>query len=298
MRHWLADTDFAGVRGPALAQLPQAERLLWQKLWQEVAAQLVAAGKHHPEYVRVYANLLLKDGTAPGTIITLPWQEADFRIRYPERRGRIPANPILYLTFDEDTVQAKEKKLFVADLSGNGLHGVGEGVRFSPAGKLGGCLAFAGGSLRLPKSLMNRLSEYTFTAWMYEEDAGGPVYAELDAIVYELNWAMFVNAWNRSRKPDFWKGGQPAGLKIPRGQWYFAAVRLRNGGVDRGIVDIFVNGKRYEVPGQMMDAHDSAFGVFRGKAGMIDEVAVYDRALSEDEIRILYELGNKQAHEK
>src|SRR5262249_20112142 len=38
------------------------------------------------------------------------------RIGYPERRGKIPANPILYLTFDEDTVQVKEKKLFVADL--------------------------------------------------------------------------------------------------------------------------------------------------------------------------------------
>ena len=121
---------------------------------------------------------------------------------------------------------------------------------------------------------------------MYQEDGGGPVYAEFDTIVYELRWDMFVNAWNRSRKPDFWKGGQPAGLTLPRRQWYFAAVRLRNGGVDRGTVDIFVNGQKYEIPGQMMDAGRAAFGVFQG-AGKIDEVAVYNRALSDEEIRVL-----------
>jgi tetratricopeptide (TPR) repeat protein len=39
MQHWLQDADFAGVRGPAsLAQLPEAERQEWQKLWQEVEA--------------------------------------------------------------------------------------------------------------------------------------------------------------------------------------------------------------------------------------------------------------------
>jgi tetratricopeptide (TPR) repeat protein len=37
MRHWQQDKDFVGVRDPkALAQLPEAERHQWQKLWQEV----------------------------------------------------------------------------------------------------------------------------------------------------------------------------------------------------------------------------------------------------------------------
>jgi tetratricopeptide (TPR) repeat protein len=41
MRHWLADTDFTGVRGPAaLARLPEAERPGWQKLWDDVADTL------------------------------------------------------------------------------------------------------------------------------------------------------------------------------------------------------------------------------------------------------------------
>jgi tetratricopeptide (TPR) repeat protein len=36
MQHWLADTDFTGVRGEALARLPEAERRDWQRLWREV----------------------------------------------------------------------------------------------------------------------------------------------------------------------------------------------------------------------------------------------------------------------
>jgi hypothetical protein len=39
MQHWQNDADFVGVRGSeALERLPAAERLDWQKLWQEVEA--------------------------------------------------------------------------------------------------------------------------------------------------------------------------------------------------------------------------------------------------------------------
>jgi serine/threonine protein kinase/Flp pilus assembly protein TadD len=44
MRHWLADADFVGVRGPqALAKLPEGERQPWQKLWDDVANTLAHA---------------------------------------------------------------------------------------------------------------------------------------------------------------------------------------------------------------------------------------------------------------
>jgi eukaryotic-like serine/threonine-protein kinase len=38
LQHWQQDIDFAGVRGAALAKLPEAERQRWQKLWAEVEA--------------------------------------------------------------------------------------------------------------------------------------------------------------------------------------------------------------------------------------------------------------------
>jgi tetratricopeptide (TPR) repeat protein len=42
---WQQNTDFAGVRGAALAQLPEAEQLPWQKLWAEVEALRQRAAK-------------------------------------------------------------------------------------------------------------------------------------------------------------------------------------------------------------------------------------------------------------
>jgi Flp pilus assembly protein TadD len=44
MKDWLADPDFAGVRGPeALAKLPEGERPDWQKLWADVEELLAKA---------------------------------------------------------------------------------------------------------------------------------------------------------------------------------------------------------------------------------------------------------------
>jgi tetratricopeptide (TPR) repeat protein len=44
LRHWQQDADFAGVRGDALAKLPEAaERLAWQQLWADVEKMLSKA---------------------------------------------------------------------------------------------------------------------------------------------------------------------------------------------------------------------------------------------------------------
>jgi hypothetical protein len=45
-KHWKEDADLAGVRDPAaLANLPEAERLEWQKLWADVDATLKKAAE-------------------------------------------------------------------------------------------------------------------------------------------------------------------------------------------------------------------------------------------------------------
>ncbi len=41
LQHWQQDADFAGVRGDALAQLPEAERQLWRELWEDVGQTLM-----------------------------------------------------------------------------------------------------------------------------------------------------------------------------------------------------------------------------------------------------------------
>jgi hypothetical protein len=46
LHSWLQDTDFAGLRGDALAKLPEAERQAWQQLWADVEQTLKRAVKH------------------------------------------------------------------------------------------------------------------------------------------------------------------------------------------------------------------------------------------------------------
>jgi serine/threonine protein kinase/Flp pilus assembly protein TadD len=40
LRHWLEDTDFAAVRGAALAKLPETEQQAWRQLWADVTETL------------------------------------------------------------------------------------------------------------------------------------------------------------------------------------------------------------------------------------------------------------------
>jgi serine/threonine protein kinase/Tfp pilus assembly protein PilF len=50
LRHWQQDPDLAGVRGDALAKLPEADRQPWQQLWVDVLDTLARAeGKTGPE---------------------------------------------------------------------------------------------------------------------------------------------------------------------------------------------------------------------------------------------------------
>jgi tetratricopeptide (TPR) repeat protein/serine/threonine protein kinase len=52
MRYWLADTAFAGLRGPeALAKLPDAEQQRWRELWDQVADALARALPRKPQKV-------------------------------------------------------------------------------------------------------------------------------------------------------------------------------------------------------------------------------------------------------
>jgi hypothetical protein len=54
MLHWQKDDDLAGVREPAaLAKLPEAERLEWQKFWKEVEALRVNAKAEQPKKARI-----------------------------------------------------------------------------------------------------------------------------------------------------------------------------------------------------------------------------------------------------
>ncbi len=52
LRHWQEDSDLAGVRGEALAKLPEAERKAWQQLWTDLDQALRKVNTKHNGDVR------------------------------------------------------------------------------------------------------------------------------------------------------------------------------------------------------------------------------------------------------
>lgn len=52
LRHWQKDSDFSGVRGAGLENLPEAERTDWQNLWAEVEKLLAALERTSKEPIR------------------------------------------------------------------------------------------------------------------------------------------------------------------------------------------------------------------------------------------------------
>jgi serine/threonine protein kinase/tetratricopeptide (TPR) repeat protein len=56
LRHWQQDADFAGVRGDALAKLPEAERHTWQQLWADVEKTLRKANDKDTKDIKKPSN--------------------------------------------------------------------------------------------------------------------------------------------------------------------------------------------------------------------------------------------------
>ncbi len=82
---------------------------------------------------------------------------------------------VLVMNFDKDSFYQKDGQTYVRDRSGRGNDGLCDKVAFTDEGKAGGGLACNGGSLRLKRSLINRLPNYTLTAWVRLDDTNDKV---------------------------------------------------------------------------------------------------------------------------
>ena len=218
----------------------------------------------------------------------------------------MPADAVLVMNFDKDTFFEKDGKTWVRDLSGRGNDGVCEGVSFTPGGKVGGGLACQGGALRIPHSLIDGQANYTITGWCRWDTIAGSDYCLYGSGVSEKEplfvvsvpseRSIFVHAWNKDYDPpNYWLGALTKVGSVPEQGWYFFAVTLRDGGVGRGTLQVTVNETTFPLNSQMVSAHDGrmVYDVigFQMSDAVIDELTVFQRALSDDEIRTLRELG-------
>jgi len=203
--------------------------------------------------------------------------------------------PVLHMTFDEGTVTNRHGHLFVDDVSGAGNHGMGDLVEVVPDGLRGNALALNGGRLELPRMLSNRRREYTISFWIFREAAGKIGYSEFAEhgdVLYSFDHRTFLNAWNRFAKPDCWKGGKASEQSTPAGKWYFLAAAFKAEREYEGTARVMVDDRLFFLPTQSVDNSFPGFGAVEGTDAKIDEMIVLDRALSDSELRDLYERRN------
>ncbi|MCD4726671.1 MAG: LamG domain-containing protein, partial [Pirellulales bacterium] len=234
----------------------------------------------------------------------------------PKPNLEVPPDAALLMTFDKNTILDVSGIIFrIRSLTGR-CNGKDITAQFTPDGKVGGAISIVDGSeVRIPGHIVNRQPEYTVTAWIkrkdnehlwvYNENADGTIY-NFEA---QTNGSVAVRAWHKGRGPspsypggNWMDAGTPEGL-VPANQWVFVAARLVNGQVDRGQLTIRVNDRSYACEQQMV-YHDStqyaSIGSGNGAkedrtsgrgAGLVDELTVYPRALSDAEIETFYQMG-------
>jgi hypothetical protein len=180
------------------------------------------------------------------------------------------------------------------DSSGNGLDGTLNGDPQWVVGQIGGALDFDGDdSIEIPhNSILSITDEITITAWTYmRANASGEL-----VIVSKGGWAANDLPYELTETPGssiFWQFYDDAGRDTcapqspPVEEWHHLA-----GTYDGNIFKCYIDGEladEWEYAGTMPENTASVTIGQRSRGGyyfngMIDEVAIYDHALSEDEI--------------
>jgi len=223
-------------------------------------------------------------------------------------RQQLPAGSILLMTFEPDTFTSKDGRVYVADMSGFGNHGIVTGATQTPKGRAGAALQFNGqDNVLLPTLrtyLTRQLKQLTISVWVSPTDAKG---FRFIFDVGKYGWTC-ISLFCRDGKPTFYLadryggGGCVSDKLVPTGKWHHV-VAVWDGAEQR----VYINGQaRARTPtrgltlnpisvsaepaqlGSQAKSEDVEQRYFHGA---MDEVAVFARALTEKEIHTLYQMG-------
>ena len=247
--------------------------------------------------------------TASGTRLILPNETTRISL---SGSTMVPSKGlVLHLSFDE-----KMEK--VRDLSGKGNHGVVIGAKWTPKGKVGGAYDFDGKSDYLelgPTNLYKTTGQLSACAWLFVRGQTAIVLSNYhggDAYGGQFFFDCSTTNNDGARSMCVLLGQAPgvavrylsSKRPIPKNQWCHVAFSYDESRGNGNKVKLYLNGEEmgnYEIQsegngGPILDigenlrimAHrDTPTGTLSD--AMIDEVMLFNRALSADEIRRLYE---------
>ena len=220
-----------------------------------------------------------------------------FQVFVPQRQ---PYNRIAQYEFENS----------LAETFGRFSPGTATGDRLWNAGTVGFDLGYAGQALRLngtngvrlPQGLISNY-EYTVSMWLnptaltsFSTAFFGAVNENIDGagFPFSTQWLSLVpQSWDGNTMlwsgSDQWFDGS-AGVRIPANEWHHVAFS-----VNQGVVSVFIDGVRRFNGGTLSDFFSTRTGIFALGVnywdlpfnGMIDELKVYEAALSDTEIRAL-----------
>lgn len=183
------------------------------------------------------------------------------------------------------------------DRSGQGNNGTLSGATIPQPtiGKVGQALTFDGVSyinLSNPTSL--QINEGTIVAWIRTSDAGSG-YRGIVQKSQAYGLYLFNNEFGvYDDAASVWRG---SGESLNDGDWH-QVVAVLDSGVTNGTA-LYIDGSLVTSVTQTVDTQGASAFIGRGQGGasqvfngVIDEVRVYNRKLSADEVSLLYQLGN------
>ena len=304
-----------------LARLSSQQEVLKARLQAAVAQQRMESGMPRPTLRRWLMPAAIGGAGLLGVallLLGLPRSEVPVEVSRrappvapPAVSPNVPPGAALLMTFDKDTMlEVSGFILRVRSLTGR-HNGQDVTAQYTPDGKVGGAISIMDGqSVRIQGQIINQQPEYTITAWVKRKNKKHLwIYTENSAagIIFGLNASpdgvIFVNSWHRERVGNWMKAYSPK-RSAPANQWVFVAVRLVQGQkLNKGQLTIRINNRSYPFNMQMV-YHDSPKYALVGAsgtafvdnrrglgAGLIDELAIYQRALSDEEIETLYQMG-------
>jgi hypothetical protein len=201
---------------------------------------------------------------------------------------------VLYYTFDE------EEKGTITDLSGNGNDAVVKGQPGWGPGKLGEAIEFelSGQSLEVPDSDSMRPDEMTIAVWL---NWSGEVLPNeiLGKFSYQVGGYLFKM---ENTETNLWIYDEGSNAHMLRarpmpieGEWTHLTVTF-DGEVHKGYVNGVSGGADMPWEGPINHVNQplviGAYSSSMTYTGMIDDLAIYNRALSEEEILTVMEEGH------